>query len=74
MGCVQLLLNHFTRIGWEIFVVVFRGALPGRAPWFESGTRDRADDGVAEILFSCSDKAKSCLMISPFCDFCAFLG
>jgi hypothetical protein len=73
-GCVRLLLNHFTRIGWEIFVAVFRGALPGRMPWFSSGARDRTDDAVAEILFSCSDNAKSCFMISAFCDFCAFLG
>ncbi len=62
------------RIGWEIFVAAFRGALLGRVPWLESGARNRTDDAVAEILFSCSDNAKSCLMISPFCDLFAFLG
>jgi hypothetical protein len=62
------------QIGWEIFVAVFRGALLGCVPWLESGARNRADDSVAEILFSCSDNAKSCLMISAFCDLFAFLG
>jgi hypothetical protein len=62
------------RIGWEIFVAVFREALLGRVPWLESGARNRTGDAVVEILFSCSDNAKSCLMISAFCDLVAFLG
>jgi hypothetical protein len=62
------------RTGWEIFVAVFRGALPGRVPWFESGACNRTDDAVAEIPFSCSDNARSCFMISAFCDLLAFLG
>jgi hypothetical protein len=62
------------RIGWEIFVAAFRGALLGRVPWLVSGARNRTDDAVAEILFSCSDNDKSCLMISPFCDLFAFFG
>jgi hypothetical protein len=62
------------RIGGEIFVAVFREALPGRVAWFESGAGNRTADGVAAILLSCSDNAKSCLMISDFCDLLAFLG
>ena len=61
------------RIGWEIFVAVFRGPLLGRVPWSESGAPNRADDAITEVLFSCSDNARSCLMISPFCDLFAFL-
>jgi hypothetical protein len=62
------------RIGGGTFVAVFREALPGRAAWFESGTGNRTADAVAEILFSPSDNANSCLMISDFCDLLAFLG
>jgi hypothetical protein len=45
-----------------------------RLPWLESGVRNRTDDAGVELLFSCSDNAKSCLMISAFCDFSALLG
>jgi hypothetical protein len=33
-----------------------------------------AGRAITETLFSRSDNAKSCLMISPFSHFCAFLG
>lgn len=62
------------RIGWEIFVVVFRGPVLGRVPWLESGARNRTDDAAAGFLFSRSDNASSCLMISAFCAFLAFWG
>jgi len=62
------------RIGWEIFAGIFRAVLPGRVTWFGTGARNRADDAVADILFSGSDNAKSCFMISGFCDLFAFLG
>ena len=73
---VALIVRIYLReqIGWEIFVGVFRGALLGCLPCLESGARNRADDAVAETLFSCSDNAKSCFMISAFCDLLAFLG
>jgi hypothetical protein len=45
-----VLIYLLERIGWEIFVAVFRAALLGRAPWLESGARNRTDDAVAEIL------------------------
>ncbi len=68
-----VLVYLLERIGWEIFVAVFREALLGRVPWLKSGTRNRTDDAVTEILFSCSDNAKSCFMISAFCDLPAFV-
>src|SRR5579862_6534871 len=66
------------RIGWEIFVAAFaatfRGVLLlGLLFWFETGGRERANDADAGILPSCSDNARSCLRISPFCDLSAFL-
>lgn len=42
----------------------------GRVGWFESGFRTDAAD--FEILFSLSDNAKSCFMISAFWDLPAF--
>jgi hypothetical protein len=58
----------------EVLAAVVRGALLGRTPWPEGSARNRTDDAVLEVLFSCSDNAKSCLTISAFSAFFALLG
>ncbi len=60
------------RISWDVFRVGFCWNLPGLMPLSESGPRNRTG-GVAEMLFSRSDNARSCLMICAFSDFSALL-
>ena len=62
------------RSGCEIFGVAFRGLFPGRVTSCERGARGGTDGAVPVSLFSRSDSAKSCLMISAFCRFSAFWG
>jgi hypothetical protein len=69
-------INYWVRSDWEIlvivFVFVFRGA-PGGEHCFESGL-NRSGEAASEVLFSPSDNARSCFMISAFSDLFAFLG
>jgi len=45
-----------------------------RTPWLGSGDRNRTVDAFPVPLFSGSDNARSCLMISAFSNLLAFLG
>lgn len=51
-----------------------RGRLAGRADDFGSTERDGADAGLIGVLFSLSDKAKSCFMICTFSALLALAG